>query len=63
VVTAGNLSLAGATLALLSRSRRAELESLVQRIEHIELEEDPEFFDHYALGCRFLPVEEVEAKA
>lgn len=62
VVKAGNLALAGATLALLSRSRRAELEALVQRIEHVELEEDPEFFDHYALGCQFAPVEEVEAR-
>lgn len=62
VVTAGNLSLAGATLALLSRTRRAELEALVQRIEHVELEEDPEFFDHYALGCRFRPIEEVGAE-
>jgi uncharacterized 2Fe-2S/4Fe-4S cluster protein (DUF4445 family) len=61
VVKAGNLSLAGATLALLSRSRRAELEALVQRIEHVELEADPEFFDHYALGCRFVPVAEVGA--
>jgi uncharacterized 2Fe-2S/4Fe-4S cluster protein (DUF4445 family) len=62
VVKAGNLALAGATLALLSRSRRAELEALVQRIEHVELEEDPEFFDHYALGCRFMPVHSVAAE-
>ena len=63
MVKAGNLALAGATLALLSRSRRAELEALVQRIEHVELEEDPEFFDHYALGCRFVPVHSVAAEA
>ena len=62
VVKAGNLSLAGATLALLSRSRRAALEEFVQRVEHVELEDDPEFFDHYALGCRFMPLQEVAAE-
>ena len=52
----GNASVEGATIALLSRARRRELEDLVQRIEHIELETDAAFFDHFVEGCQFKPV-------
>ena len=34
----------GAEIALLSRQKREELEALVSRIEHVELETDPDFF-------------------
>jgi uncharacterized 2Fe-2S/4Fe-4S cluster protein (DUF4445 family) len=57
IVQVGNASIEGASIALLSRSRRAELEDLVRRIEHVELETDPDFFDHFALGCQFRPLE------
>lgn len=52
----GNASVEGATIALLSRARRRELEDLVRRIEHIELETDEAFFDHFVEGCQFKPV-------
>ncbi len=52
----GNASVEGATIALLSRARRRELEELVRRIEHIELETDDAFFDHFVEGCLFKPV-------
>ncbi len=45
VVRAGNASVAGAKALLLSRRRRAELESVVRRIDHVELESEPDFFD------------------
>jgi uncharacterized 2Fe-2S/4Fe-4S cluster protein (DUF4445 family) len=57
IVKVGNAAIEGATIALLSRSRRAELEELVARIEHVELETDPDFFDHFAFGCQFRPLE------
>jgi uncharacterized 2Fe-2S/4Fe-4S cluster protein (DUF4445 family) len=56
VVQAGNAAIEGATLALLSRARRAELESLVRRVEHCRLETHPQFFDFFVEGCQFKPV-------
>lgn len=56
IVPVGNAALAGATLALLSVTRRRELEELVKTIEHVELETDPEFFDHFVAGCQFRPI-------
>ena len=52
----GNAAIEGATLALLSTRRRLELEETVSRIEHIELETDPDFFDHFVEGCQFKPI-------
>ena len=52
----GNASIEGSTIALLSRSRRRGLEKLVARIEHVELETDPDFFDFFVEGCQFKPV-------
>ncbi|MBE7558129.1 DUF4445 domain-containing protein [bacterium] len=49
----GNASLSGATQALVSRARRAELEQLVTRIEHVELETIPEFFEIFVEGCMY----------
>ena len=57
IVKVGNAAIEGETIALLSRARRAELEELVRRIEHVELETDPDFFDHFAFGCQFRPLE------
>jgi uncharacterized 2Fe-2S/4Fe-4S cluster protein (DUF4445 family) len=41
---------------LLSASRRAALDRLVGRIEHVELETHPDFFDLFVEGCRFAPI-------
>ena len=57
IVQVGNAALEGATLALVSRSRRQEIESLVKRIEHCRLETHPRFFDFFVDGCQFRPLE------
>lgn len=56
VSRAGNAALEGATIMLLSRELRQRAESLVQRIEHIELETTPDFFDIFVEGCMFKPM-------
>jgi uncharacterized 2Fe-2S/4Fe-4S cluster protein (DUF4445 family) len=56
VVRTGNASIAGARALLLSRRRRDELERLVGRIEHVELESEPDFFDLFTDGCLFEPI-------
>ncbi len=55
IVKVGNASLAGAVRLLRSLSARRALESLVERIEHVELELDPTFFDRFVDGCRWAP--------
>jgi uncharacterized 2Fe-2S/4Fe-4S cluster protein (DUF4445 family) len=57
IVQAGNTAIEGATIALLSRARRQELEDLVKRVEHCRLETHPHFFDFFVEGCQFKPVE------
>ena len=56
IVQIGNASIEGATIALLSRARRAELEELVRRVEHCRLETHPDFFDFVVEGCQFKEV-------
>jgi uncharacterized 2Fe-2S/4Fe-4S cluster protein (DUF4445 family) len=56
IVQIGNAAIEGASIALLSVSRRRELEELVESIQHIELETDPDFFDHFVAGCQFRPL-------
>jgi uncharacterized 2Fe-2S/4Fe-4S cluster protein (DUF4445 family) len=56
IVQVGNAAIEGATLALLSVSRRRELEVLVRKVEHCRLETDPRFFDFFVEGCQFKPV-------
>ena len=55
IVKVGNAALLGASMALLSRSRRAELEVLVRRVEHVRLETHPHFFEFFVEGCQFEP--------
>ena len=57
IVQVGNAALEGATIALVSRTRRQELEALVKRIEHCRLETHPGFFDFFVDGCQFKPAE------
>jgi uncharacterized 2Fe-2S/4Fe-4S cluster protein (DUF4445 family) len=56
-VQVGNAAIEGASIALLSRSKREELERLVRRVEHCRLETHPRFFDYFVEGCQFKPVE------
>ena len=54
----GNASVEGACVALLSRSKRKELESLVRNVTHCRLETHPGFFDFFVDGCQFKPLED-----
>ena len=55
IVKVGNAALLGASMALLSRSQRAELEALVRRVEHVRLETHPSFFEFFVEGCQLEP--------
>jgi uncharacterized 2Fe-2S/4Fe-4S cluster protein (DUF4445 family) len=57
VVQAGNASIEGATIALLSLEKRQEMETMVRRVEHCRLETNPRFFDFFVEGCQFKPIE------
>ncbi len=57
IVQVGNAAIEGACIALLSRSKRMELESLVKRVIHCRLETDPNFFDYFVEGCQFNPID------
>ncbi len=59
IVQAGNTAIEGATIALLSKSKRLELEDLVKRVEHCRLETHPSFFEFFVEGCQFKPVEPI----
>ena len=59
IVQAGNTAIEGATIALLSRTKRQELEELVLRVEHCRLETHPHFFDFFVEGCQFKRVEPI----
>ena len=56
IVQVGNASIEGACIALLSKTKRAELEELVKRVTHCRLETHPNFFDFFVEGCQFTPV-------
>ena len=49
----GNASLNGATIMLTNATKRATIENLTKTINHIELETNPNFFDHFVEGCQF----------
>lgn len=57
IIQAGNIAIEGATIALLSKSKRQELEDLVKRVGHCRLETHPSFFEFFVEGCQFKPVE------
>jgi uncharacterized 2Fe-2S/4Fe-4S cluster protein (DUF4445 family) len=56
VTKIGNASISGARRLLLSKARRTGIESLVHRIEHIELETTPDFFELFVEACQFKPM-------
>ena len=56
IVQIGNAAIEGATIGLKSMTRRHEVEALVGTVTHVELETDPQFFDHYIEGCQFVSI-------
>ena len=56
IVKVGNAALEGATMMLVSDGTRRTIEGLVGRIEHVELETTPDFFDIFVEGCMFNPM-------
>jgi uncharacterized 2Fe-2S/4Fe-4S cluster protein (DUF4445 family) len=60
IVQVGNAAIEGACLALLSKSKREELEQVVKRVEHCRLETHPRFFDFFVDGCQFKLMETPE---
>jgi uncharacterized 2Fe-2S/4Fe-4S cluster protein (DUF4445 family) len=56
ILQVGNASIEGACLALLSRAKRAELETMVKGVTHCRLETHPDFFNYFVEGCQFNPV-------
>ena len=60
IVQVGNAAIEGACMALLSVSRRRELESLVRQVTHCRLETHPQFFDFFVEGCQFKTVESAD---
>jgi uncharacterized 2Fe-2S/4Fe-4S cluster protein (DUF4445 family) len=56
ILQVGNASIEGACIALLSRTKRQELEDIVKRVTHCRLEAHPHFFDYFVEGCQFHPV-------
>ncbi|HXR08930.1 MAG TPA: ASKHA domain-containing protein, partial [Candidatus Acidoferrum sp.] len=61
ILQVGNASIEGACLALLSRAKRAELETLVRRVIHCRLETHPQFFHYFVEGCQFNPITSMRA--
>ncbi len=61
IVQVGNAAIEGACIALLSKTKRTELEEAVGKVEHCRLETDPEFFHYFVEGCQFNPVESLHA--
>ncbi len=59
IVQAGNIAIEGATIALLSRAKRQELEEMVGKVQHCRLETHPDFFNFFVEGCQFKPVEPI----
>jgi uncharacterized 2Fe-2S/4Fe-4S cluster protein (DUF4445 family) len=55
IVQVGNAAIEGACIALLSKTKRRELEDMVRRVEHCRLETHPDFFDFFVEGCQFKP--------
>jgi len=56
----GNASIEGASIALLSITKRRELEELVKKVTHCRLETDPSFFHYFVEGCQFKPLESLK---
>jgi uncharacterized 2Fe-2S/4Fe-4S cluster protein (DUF4445 family) len=62
ILQVGNIAIEGACIALLSCTKRKELEDLVKTVIHCRLETDPDFFDYFVEGCQFAPVVSLEVQ-
>jgi uncharacterized 2Fe-2S/4Fe-4S cluster protein (DUF4445 family) len=60
IVQVGNAAIEGACIALLSMSKRREIEALVKKVEHCRLETHPRFFDFFVDGCQFKRVDSTD---
>jgi uncharacterized 2Fe-2S/4Fe-4S cluster protein (DUF4445 family) len=60
ILQVGNAAIEGACIALLSRTQRMELETIVNRVVHCRLETHPHFFNYFVEGCQFNPVESLQ---
>ena len=49
----GNAAIEGLSDVLLSKTKREQLEEFVKSVEQVNLESDPDFFDHFVDGCMF----------
>ena len=56
IVRLGNAALEGARQLLISVPKRQELLDLLKRVEHVELETTPQFFEMFVDGCQFKPM-------
>lgn len=56
IVQVGNAAIEGACIALLSRTKRNELEALVKLVKHCRLEAHENFFNFFVEGCQFNPI-------
>lgn len=57
IVRMGNAASQGARMMLLSRRQRESIERLITKIEHVELETTPDFFDIFVDGCQLQPMQ------
>ncbi|NWF88357.1 MAG: DUF4445 domain-containing protein [Ignavibacteriaceae bacterium] len=56
----GNASIDGASIALLSITKRKEIEELMKKVTHCRLETDPSFFHYFVEGCHFKSMESLK---
>lgn len=56
IVRIGNASIEGAKAVLLSRAARDRVEALVRDVEHVELEQEPDFFELFVEVTAFEPL-------
>ena len=57
IIQVGNAAVEGACIALLSRAKRNELETMAKQVKHCRLEAHENFFDFFVEGCQFKPVD------
>jgi uncharacterized 2Fe-2S/4Fe-4S cluster protein (DUF4445 family) len=57
IIQVGNAAIEGACIALLSRFKRNELETMVRQVQHCRLEAHQSFFDFFVEGCQFKSVD------
>lgn len=60
IMQVGNAAIEGACVALLSNSKRFELEKLLKKVTHCRLETRSDFFNYFVEGCQFIPVEDLD---